>query len=166
MHCGSSRRQRSGSHSLGDHQKHSVRWITCVFSACASHTLGVLLVFRSICQLVPGLYCETKILNLTGGKKHLDPSMGNLWLFPSNRFKDFYDLDPQKFQNKTNGITPRRWLVMCNPGLAEVIAEVSVFKSSLDKKKKICNCAFKNAFRNNIKSLLQKASLKWHWWME
>uniref|UniRef100_A0A671R5E4 Alpha-1,4 glucan phosphorylase n=1 Tax=Sinocyclocheilus anshuiensis TaxID=1608454 RepID=A0A671R5E4_9TELE len=38
-------------------------------------------------------------------------------------FKDFYDVDPQKFQNKTNGITPRRWLVMCNPGLAEVIAE-------------------------------------------
>uniref|UniRef100_A0A672RUI1 Alpha-1,4 glucan phosphorylase n=1 Tax=Sinocyclocheilus grahami TaxID=75366 RepID=A0A672RUI1_SINGR len=32
-------------------------------------------------------------------------------------FKDFYDVDPQKFQNKTNGITPRRWLVMCNPGL-------------------------------------------------
>lgn len=43
------------------------------------------------------------------------------------RFKDFYDVDPQKFQNKTNGITPRRWLVMCNPGLAEVIAEVCVF---------------------------------------
>lgn len=42
----------------------------------------------------------------------------------SHRFKDFYDVDPQKFQNKTNGITPRRWLVMCNPGLAEVIAEV------------------------------------------
>lgn len=41
-----------------------------------------------------------------------------------SRFKDFYDVDPQKFQNKTNGITPRRWLVMCNPGLAEVIAEV------------------------------------------
>lgn len=40
------------------------------------------------------------------------------------RFKDFYELDPHKFQNKTNGITPRRWLVMCNPGLAEVIAEV------------------------------------------
>lgn len=41
-----------------------------------------------------------------------------------NRFKDFYEMDPHKFQNKTNGITPRRWLVMCNPGLAEVIAEV------------------------------------------
>lgn len=43
-----------------------------------------------------------------------------------NRFKDFYEMDPHKFQNKTNGITPRRWLVMCNPGLAEVIAEVSI----------------------------------------
>uniref|UniRef100_A0A7N9AV62 Alpha-1,4 glucan phosphorylase n=1 Tax=Mastacembelus armatus TaxID=205130 RepID=A0A7N9AV62_9TELE len=38
-------------------------------------------------------------------------------------FKDFYEMEPHKFQNKTNGITPRRWLVMCNPGLAEVIAE-------------------------------------------
>lgn len=46
-----------------------------------------------------------------------------------NRFKDFYEMDPHKFQNKTNGITPRRWLVMCNPGLAEVIAEVSIFNA-------------------------------------
>lgn len=43
---------------------------------------------------------------------------------PSCSFKDFYELEPHKFQNKTNGITPRRWLVLCNPGLAEVIAEV------------------------------------------
>lgn len=45
-------------------------------------------------------------------------------------FKDFYEMEPHKFQNKTNGITPRRWLVMCNPGLAEVIAEVSATSHS------------------------------------
>ncbi|XP_054651882.1 glycogen phosphorylase, liver form isoform X2 [Dunckerocampus dactyliophorus] len=39
-------------------------------------------------------------------------------------FRDFSELEPQKFQNKTNGITPRRWLLLCNPGLAELIAEV------------------------------------------
>lgn len=43
---------------------------------------------------------------------------------PPCSFKDFYELEPHKFQNKTNGITPRRWLVLCNPGLAEIIAEV------------------------------------------
>lgn len=38
-------------------------------------------------------------------------------------FKDFYELEPEKFQNKTNGITPRRWLLLCNPGLSEIICE-------------------------------------------
>ncbi|KAJ9575300.1 hypothetical protein L9F63_025748, partial [Diploptera punctata] len=38
-------------------------------------------------------------------------------------FHDFYELSPEKFQNKTNGITPRRWLLLCNPSLADLIAE-------------------------------------------
>merc|ERR1712212_775842 len=38
-------------------------------------------------------------------------------------FKPFYELWPHKFQNKTNGITPRRWLLLCNPMLADVISE-------------------------------------------
>lgn len=36
---------------------------------------------------------------------------------------DFYDLYPYKFNNKTNGITHRRWLLKCNPALAELITE-------------------------------------------
>ncbi|KRY09833.1 Glycogen phosphorylase [Trichinella patagoniensis] len=38
-------------------------------------------------------------------------------------FHDFYEMWPEKFQNKTNGITPRRWLLLSNPSLADVIAE-------------------------------------------
>ncbi len=34
---------------------------------------------------------------------------------------DFYELWPGKFNNKTNGITQRRWLLNCNPGLAKLI---------------------------------------------
>jgi len=38
-------------------------------------------------------------------------------------FRDFYQMTPEKFQNKTNGITPRRWLLLCNSALSDVIAE-------------------------------------------
>ncbi|CAF1003215.1 unnamed protein product [Rotaria sordida] len=43
-------------------------------------------------------------------------------LLKSTIFKDFYELNPEKFQNKTNGITPRRWLLTCNPDLSELIS--------------------------------------------
>ena len=39
-------------------------------------------------------------------------------------FRDFAEMMPEKFQNKTNGITPRRWLLLCNPNLADAIADV------------------------------------------
>ena len=38
-------------------------------------------------------------------------------------FKDFYDIYPERFNNKTNGITQRRWLLKSNPGLASLISE-------------------------------------------
>ncbi|MDR0903579.1 MAG: glycogen/starch/alpha-glucan phosphorylase [Ruminococcus sp.] len=37
--------------------------------------------------------------------------------------KEWYEIYPEKFQNKTNGITPRRWLGLCNPELSALITE-------------------------------------------
>ncbi|MCP3870892.1 MAG: glycogen/starch/alpha-glucan phosphorylase [Gammaproteobacteria bacterium] len=38
-------------------------------------------------------------------------------------FRDFHDLWPERFNNKTNGVTQRRWLAHCNPGLARLITD-------------------------------------------
>ncbi len=44
-------------------------------------------------------------------------------LLKEGLFRDFYALWPHKFNNKTNGVTQRRWLSMCNPGLSGLISE-------------------------------------------
>ena len=38
-------------------------------------------------------------------------------------FKDFEEFWPGKIQNKTNGVTPRRWIYCANPGLADLISD-------------------------------------------
>jgi len=43
-------------------------------------------------------------------------------LLKTGIFKDFYELFPEKFNNKTNGITPRRWLKRANPSLSNLIS--------------------------------------------
>ncbi len=44
-------------------------------------------------------------------------------ILKENIFPDFYEMYPEKFQNKTNGITQRLWLRECNPLLASLITE-------------------------------------------
>jgi len=50
-------------------------------------------------------------------------------------FRDFAELWPARFNNKTNGVTQRRWLAACNPGLASLIDETigEGWKTDLDK---------------------------------
>ena len=42
-------------------------------------------------------------------------------LLKTNVLSDFYALTPGKFSNKTNGVTPRRWMVLSNPRLAKLL---------------------------------------------
>jgi starch phosphorylase len=45
-------------------------------------------------------------------------------LLRTDLLRDFYDLYPERFNNKTNGVTPRRWLLACNPRLASLVTEL------------------------------------------
>ena len=42
-------------------------------------------------------------------------------LLKTNVLSDFYALTPEKFSNKTNGVTPRRWMALSNPRLAQLL---------------------------------------------
>ena len=45
-------------------------------------------------------------------------------ILKASTFLEFNEMFPERFNNKTNGVTPRRWLRQCNPGLAGLITEV------------------------------------------
>lgn len=44
-------------------------------------------------------------------------------LLKAKVLRDFAEMWPERFVNKTNGVTPRRWLWQCNPGLSKAISE-------------------------------------------
>lgn len=61
-------------------------------------------------------------------------------ILKTNVLKDWYAIYPEKFQNKTNGITQRRWLLLCNRELSALIAELlgnDEWVTNLDKLKEL-----------------------------
>ena len=74
-------------------------------------------------------------------------------LLQQNLFRDFYEMFPKKFNNKTNGVTPRRWLAWSNPALGALIDKTigDHWRTDLDKLQKLKEFAGDAKFRS-----------KWH----
>uniref|UniRef100_A0A6Q2ZHH5 Alpha-1,4 glucan phosphorylase n=1 Tax=Esox lucius TaxID=8010 RepID=A0A6Q2ZHH5_ESOLU len=83
-------------------------------------------------------------------------------------FKDFYEVEPGKFQNKTNGITPRRWLLLCNPGLADIIAEKigDDFVTDLYQLRNLLDFIDDEAFIRDIANVKQENKQKFATYLE
>ena len=79
-------------------------------------------------------------------------------ILKKNELNNFYRLYPEKFNNKTNGITFRRWLLHCNPQLADYISELigDGFKKDAFELKKLDD----RAFTANIKTLHRLLAIK------
>ncbi len=76
-------------------------------------------------------------------------------LMKSTIFSDFHQLYPDKIINKTNGVTPRRWLNHCNPRLAQLI-NTSIGKEwpvQLDQLKRLAPLAEDAAFRDEFRAV-------------
>ncbi|MBD3347444.1 MAG: glycogen/starch/alpha-glucan family phosphorylase [Chitinivibrionales bacterium] len=73
-------------------------------------------------------------------------------------FKDFYEFWPDKFNNKTNGITPRRWIYKCNPLLTDLISYTigSDWKNDFSQIKKIHEYADDPSYQEKWRNVKQK----------
>ncbi|MBA3686418.1 MAG: glycogen/starch/alpha-glucan phosphorylase [Planctomycetes bacterium] len=76
-------------------------------------------------------------------------------LLQEDLFKDFHALWPQKFNNKTNGVTQRRWLGLCNPRLSAAITETigAGWATDLSQLKKLLPHAKDAAFRKRWREI-------------
>ena len=81
-------------------------------------------------------------------------------ILKNTELNNFYKLYPERFNNKTNGITFRRWLMSCNPELAEMITELigDGWKKNADELEKLAAFVDDDAVLNRL--LLTKAGKK------
>ena len=77
-------------------------------------------------------------------------------ILKNSELKNFYDIYPEKFNNKTNGITFRRWLLHCNRELSDCIESLigDGFKKNVDELEKLL------AFKEDEKVLEKLAQIK------
>lgn len=78
-------------------------------------------------------------------------------LLKSGLFADFNKLWPEKFNNKTNGVTQRRWLSHCNPGLRSLVNDTigTDWQDDLDKISQLAVYAEDGEFRQRWRAVKQ-----------
>lgn len=87
---------------------------------------------------------ENKLVHMASMDIHFGYSINGVAaihtdILKNSELKDFYDLYPNKFNNKTNGITFRRWLLSCNEELTDFIDSLigEGYKENADELKKL-----------------------------
>ena len=82
--------------------------------------------------------------------------------------KDLAEMFPERFNNKTNGVTPRRWLLLANPGLARVITGAigAGWITDLGQLKKLRPLAADQGFRNAFGKAKREAKGQFADWLK
>jgi glycogen phosphorylase len=78
------------------------------------------------------------------------------------------ELFPERFNNKTNGVTPRRWLLLANPALAHTISDAigDAWIRDLDQLKKLQPLAADKNFRDAFRKAKYEAKSKFAEWLK
>ncbi len=83
-------------------------------------------------------------------------------------FKDLSGIFPERFNNKTNGVTPRRWLRVANPRLAETITQTigDEWIKDLSQLQKLKGIADDKGFRDSFLTAKHQAKLEFADWLK
>jgi starch phosphorylase len=89
-------------------------------------------------------------------------------LLRATTVKDLAELFPERFNNKTNGVTPRRWLLLANPALAEVITGAigDGWITDLRELANLNSLADQPDFQDRIRTAKHDAKLSFAAWMK
>ncbi len=82
--------------------------------------------------------------------------------------KDLADIFPERFNNKTNGVTPRRWLLLANPVLAGTITEAigDNWVTDLRQLRRLAPLAADKGFRDGFQRAKQRAKVQFVDWLK
>jgi starch phosphorylase len=82
--------------------------------------------------------------------------------------KDLAEMFPDRFSNKTNGVTPRRWMLVANPELSQVITESigDHWVTDLSELRKLKPLAGDKAFRNSFRKAKRDAKSRFAGWLQ
>ena len=82
--------------------------------------------------------------------------------------KDLAELFPARFNNKTNGVTPRRWLLLANPALSHAITEAigDGWVTNLGQLSKLKNLAGDKSFRDAVRKAKREAKSQFAQWLK
>jgi starch phosphorylase len=89
-------------------------------------------------------------------------------LLRTTTVKDLAEMFPERFNNKTNGVTPRRWVLLSNPVLAEVITQAigDRWITDLDELGKLRSLADNAGFRSSFRRAKHDAKLNFAAWLK
>src|SRR5439155_26872752 len=81
---------------------------------------------------------------------------------------DFAQIFPERFSNKTNGVTPRRWLLLANPDLARLISEAvgDSWVSDLERLRSLDDHADDSSFRDRFIEAKRAAKTRFAEWIK
>ncbi len=88
-------------------------------------------------------------------------------LLRETTLKDLAEIFPERFNNKTNGVTPRRWLQLCNPGLSTLITEAigDSWIRDLSELRKLKAFTEEQGFRDDFRKAKQNAKRQFCDWL-